>query len=61
MGELDKKFQLYEKTFGDSFPTYPLMLTRTDSELIDIIDQCVIAKQDVYALGFLKDDDSIEY
>lgn len=61
MGEFEEKLNMYEKTFGESFPTYPLMMSRTDEEIIEIIDKCLDADKDVYAMGILKDDPNVKY
>jgi hypothetical protein len=61
MNELEERLQMYEKTFGESFPTYPLMLSKTDEEMIEIIDRCLDVEQDVYAMGILKDDSNLKY
>ena len=61
MGEFEEKLNMYEKTFGESFPTYPLMLSKTDEEMIEIIDRCLDAEQDVYEMGILKDDPDSKY
>jgi uncharacterized protein YktA (UPF0223 family) len=61
MNELEERLQMYEKTFGESFPTYPLMLSKTDEEMIEIIDKCLDAEQDVYEMGILKDDSNLKY
>lgn len=61
MDELEKKLNAYGEEFGDSFPTYPLCLTRTDEEVIKIIDKCLEKKKDVYELGYLSDDMNIKY
>lgn len=58
---LEEKLIMYEKTFGDSFPTYPLCLTRSDEETIKIIDHCLDEEKTVYELGYLKEDDDIQY
>lgn len=58
---LEEKLIMYEKTFGDSFPTYPLCLTRSDEEVIKIIDRCLDEEKTVYELGYLKEDDDIQY
>lgn len=44
--------ELYEETFDDSFPTFPLTGISED-EIIDIINKCVTEKRDVYDMGFL--------
>lgn len=61
MGEFEEKLNMYEKTFGESFPTYPLMMLRSDEEIVEIIDKCLDADKDVYAMGFLKDDYGMKY
>jgi hypothetical protein len=61
MNEFEERLQMYEKTFGESFPTYPLMLSKTDEEMVEIIDRCLDAEQDVYELGILKDDSNLKY
>ena len=61
MNEFEERLQMYEKTFGESFPTYPLMLSKTDEEMIEIIDRCLDAEKDVYEMGILKDDSSLKY
>ncbi|GAA0806736.1 hypothetical protein GCM10008910_45560 [Faecalicatena orotica] len=49
--------KLYKKTFNDDFPTMPLAESRTDEELIDIINACVEQKKDVYDIGYLRLED----
>lgn len=61
MDKLEEKMNQYEDAFGESFPTYPLMLTRTDDEIIAIIDRCLDAGKDVYEMGILKDDPDVKY
>jgi hypothetical protein len=58
---LEEKLNMYRDTFGDSFPTYPLCLTRSDEEIIKIIDRCLDEGSTVYELGYLKEDDDIQY
>lgn len=53
MGDkLLQALDLYEKAFGDSFPTIP-MSGRTEEEIIDMINKCVSEKKDVYDMGYL--------
>ena len=61
MDELEKKLGEYAEMFGDGFPTIPLGWGRTDEELIAIIDECLKAKKDVYALGYVLDTDYYKY
>lgn len=58
---LETKLQEYEKMFGDSFPTYPLMLSRSEEEMIDLINECLDSRKDVYELGYLIDDPGVKY
>lgn len=58
---LEIKLQEYENMFGDSFPTYPLMFSRTEEEIIKLIDHCLNSKKDVYELGYLIDDPDVIY
>ena len=51
----------YEKVFNDGFPTIPLMLNRTEEEVIKMIEQCIKENKDVYTIEFLEDDEDIEY
>lgn len=53
MGDkLLQALELYENTFDDSFPTIP-MSGRTEEEMIDMINECVSAKKDIYDMGYL--------
>ena len=53
MGDkLLQALDLYEKAFGDSFPTIP-MSGRTEEEIIDMINKGVSEKKDVYDMGYL--------
>lgn len=61
MIELEEKLAAYERMFGEGFPTYPLMLSKSDDELVEIIDMCLDTKKDVYDLGILKDDPDLLY
>ena len=61
MIELDKKLEEYGKRFSDGFPTIPLMLGRTDEEVIEIIDDCLKKGKDVYELGYVEDKEGLFY
>ena len=50
--KLIQALELYENTFDDSFPTIPLS-GRTEEEMIDMINECVSAKKDIYDMGYL--------
>ena len=58
MNELDEALELYEQTFDDSFPMFPMMGEPPD-KVIDIINKCVSEKKDVYDMGFLSLKDTV--
>ena len=58
--KLQKAYELYKTTFNDDFPTIPLAESLTDTEIIEMINECVEENKDVYDLGYLQLDD-IEY
>lgn len=58
---LDEKLREYAERFGDGFPTIPLGWGRTDKEIIALINECLKAGKDAYEMGFLTDDEDIEY
>lgn len=53
MIELNAALELYENTFDDTFPTIPLLLEKSDEEVIEIINKCVAEKKDVYDMCYL--------
>lgn len=55
--ELEAKMTKYAEIFEDGFPTVPLAWGRTDEELIAIIDECIDKGNDVYELGYVKEDE----
>lgn len=59
--KLEEKMIAYVEAFGDSFPTIPLAWSRSDEELIDIIDECLEQSKDVYELGYVTLDPDIIY
>lgn len=56
----EAKLNEYEKLFGD-FPTYPLMLTRTEEQAIEMINSCIKNGKDVYQMGYMEDNPDILY
>lgn len=46
----------YYDTFDDSFPM-AAMSGYAESEVIEIIDKCIVEKKDVYDLGYLSADE----
>ena len=61
MNEMEKKMMEYAKRFDDGFPSWPLARTRTDEEVIEIIDRCLKEGKDVYELGYVTDNLDIVY
>lgn len=57
---LDEKLKLYEKTFGDAFPTFVFMYLSED-EMCKLIDECVNDDQSVYDKGLVTDDADVLY
>lgn len=53
MNELDTALELYEKTFDDSFPTIPLLMEKSDEEVVEIINKCISENKNVYDMGYL--------
>lgn len=58
---LDEMLKKYRKKFGESFPMIPLKWGRTDSEVIEIIENCLAQGKDVYELGLVSDDEDVIY
>lgn len=58
--KLLKAYETYKETFKSDFPTIPLAETMEDEEIMEMIDECVEAKKDVYELGYLELND-IQY
>ena len=58
---LDKKLSEYAERFGDGFPMYQLGRGLSDDEIIKIINECLEAGKDAYDLGFVTDDEDVEY
>lgn len=57
MGDtLEKALTEYAEMFDDTFPTFQLMGSRTNDEILKIINECTEKKKDVYELGYLKED-----
>ena len=58
---LEKKLKEYLNAFGESFPMIPLAWGRNDSEIVEIIEKCLITGKSVYDMGLLSEDDDIIY
>jgi hypothetical protein len=54
---LSKAYEDYKITFDGDFPTIPLADSLEDDEIIDLINECIEEKKDVYELGYLELDD----
>ena len=55
------KLREYAKRFGDGFPMYQLGRSRTDEEVIAIIDECLENGRDCYELGYLTKEYGVKY
>lgn len=58
--KLNDAYRKYKENFNDDFPTIPLAETMEDDEIIEMIEECIEEKKDVYELGYLSLDD-IQY
>lgn len=58
---LDEKLNEYVERFGEGFPMYQLGRTRTDEEIISIIEQCLSDGKTAYDLGLVTDDEDTTY
>lgn len=59
--EIDIWMGKYFEAFGEGFPTFQLLRSRTDEEGIELIKQCLDAGKDAYALGLVTDDPEVVY
>lgn len=50
----------YNKVFPGGFPSIPLM-RKGKEKVIEIIENCIKEKKDVYKMGYLKLDNDIKY
>lgn len=60
MKNLDEALKAYEETFNDSFPLFPMMGT-PPNKVVDMINQCISQKKDIYDMGYLSLDGEIKY
>lgn len=58
---IDEYLQKYVDAFGEGFPMYQLGRTRTDGEIIEIIERCLKEHKTAYDLGLVTDDEDTEY
>lgn len=58
---IDEYLQKYVDTFNEGFPMYQLGRTRTDEEIIAIIERCLSENKTAYELGLVTDEEEIEY
>lgn len=58
---LDQYLEKYIKAFGEGFPMYQLGRTRSESEIIEIIEKCLKEQKTAYDLELVTDDLDIEY
>lgn len=59
--ELMDYLDQYFGKFGEGFPMIPLAWGRTDDEVIKIIRRCINSNKTAYDLGYVSDEDGIEY
>lgn len=60
MSDLELKMNEYEKTFGESFPSFNFT-DRSPEDIVKIIDRCMDEEKDVYELGYISEDPDIKY
>ena len=60
MKELEIKLKEYKETFDDDFPTFCFMHL-SEKEMEVVVGRCLVENQDVYTLGYLKDDSGVNY
>ena len=58
---IDEYLQMYVDKFDEGFPMYQLGRTRTDEEIISIIQKCLNENKTAYDLGIVTDDEDTEY
>lgn len=58
---MDELLRRYNERFGDAFPTFEIMRTRSDDEVIEIIKRCLAEDKDAYELGYVTDDLDVYY
>lgn len=51
--KLQKAYDAYKKKFNSDFPTIPLAESMEDTEIIEMIEECIEVNKDVYELGYL--------
>lgn len=51
---MDEMLDKYAEMFDDGFPMIPLGWGRSESEIIDIIKECLDKGKDVYELGYVE-------
>ena len=61
MVTVDRMMIEYAKRFGDGFPAFQIMRTRSDDEIVVIIEDCLEKGKDAYELGYVSDNEEIEY
>ena len=59
--DIDEYLQKYVDAFDEGFPMYQLGRTRSDQEIISIIERCLSEKKTAYDLELVTDDEDIQY
>lgn len=59
--QIEEALNLYLQIFDDGFPTIPLRYSRSDEEILKMINNCIEQKKDVFQLGYYKLPEDDEY
>ena len=59
--KLDALMMEYAKRFGEGFPSFQLLRSRTTEEGIEIVQRCLDEGKTAYDLGLLEDDPDVKY
>ena len=57
---MKEKLEQYEEMFGESFPTFPF-IHLSPIELESIITACLVTGKSVYDLGYISDNEHMNY
>ena len=58
---MDELMEKYREMFGEAFPSYQITRTRSDEEVVAILNECIDKKKDAYELGYCTDDEDTFY
>ena len=51
----------YADTFGEGFPMYQIGRTRSETEIVNILKDCLEKNKDAYSLGYCTDEIDYQY